>query len=64
MKSGWLKEGFTLLKQHASYKRDYLMPHLNSDVVWSGSRLWSQPLGSWYSGFTARVAGLLDRAQG
>ena len=31
MKSGWLKEGFTLLKQYASYKRDYLMPRLNSD---------------------------------
>ena len=31
VKSGWLKEGFTLLKQYASYKRDYLMPRLNSD---------------------------------
>ena len=28
MKSGWLKEGFVLLKQYASYKRDYLMPRL------------------------------------
>ena len=25
VKSGWLKVGFDLLKQHANYKRDYLM---------------------------------------
>ena len=31
VKSAWLKEGFDLLKQHASYKRDYLMPRLKSD---------------------------------
>ena len=31
MKSAWLKEGFSLLKQHAGYKRDYLMPRLNAD---------------------------------
>ena len=34
VKSGWLKEGFALLKQHAGYKRDYLMPRLNADGVW------------------------------
>ena len=26
VKRGWLQEGFSLLKQHANYKRDYLMP--------------------------------------
>ena len=31
VKSSWLKEGFNLLKEHASYKRDYLMPRLKSD---------------------------------
>ena len=31
VKSSWLKEGFNLLKEHASYKRDYLMPRLRSD---------------------------------
>ena len=31
VKSAWLKEGFNLLKQHASYKRDDLMPRLKSD---------------------------------
>ena len=31
VKSGWLREGFALLKQHASYKRDYLMPRLKAD---------------------------------
>ena len=32
VRSGWLREGFSLLKQHASYKRDYLMPRLKADV--------------------------------
>ena len=27
----WLQEGFSLLKQHANYKRDYLMPRLKAD---------------------------------
>ena len=31
VKSSWLREGFNLLKEHASYKRDYLMPRLKSD---------------------------------
>ena len=31
MKSSWLREGFNLLKEHANYKRDYLMPRLKSD---------------------------------
>ena len=31
VKSSWLREGFNLLKEHANYKRDYLMPRLKSD---------------------------------
>ena len=31
MLSSWLREGFNLLKEHANYKRDYLMPRLKSD---------------------------------
>ena len=31
VKSSCLREGFNLLKEHASYKRDYLMPRLKSD---------------------------------
>ncbi|CAE7469080.1 unnamed protein product, partial [Symbiodinium microadriaticum] len=27
----WLQEGFSLLRQHANYKRDYLMPLLKAD---------------------------------
>ena len=32
----WLKTGFDLLKKHAPFERDYLMPKLN--VEWSGFR--------------------------
>ena len=30
-RSGWLATGFNLLKDHAGYKRDYLLPRLGSD---------------------------------
>ena len=30
-RSGWLATGFNLLKNHAGYKRDYLLPRLGSD---------------------------------
>ena len=32
----WLKTGFDLLKQHAAFERDYLLPKLNDE--WSGFR--------------------------
>ena len=52
VKSGWLQEGFTLLKQHASYKRDYLMPRLKAD-----GELERKPAG--YADAMVATAGLL-----
>ena len=52
VKSGWLQEGFSLLKQHASYKRDYLMPRLKAD-----GELEQKPAG--YADAMVATAGLL-----
>ena len=52
VKSGWLREGFSLLKQHASYKRDYLMPRLKAD-----GELEPKPAG--YADAMVATAGLL-----
>ncbi|CAE7493282.1 unnamed protein product, partial [Symbiodinium microadriaticum] len=52
LKRAWLKEGFSLLKQHAGYKRDYLMPRLNAD-----GGLEQKPAG--YADAMVATAGLL-----
>ena len=52
VRSGWLREGFSLLKQHASYKRDYLMPRLKADGA-----LEPKPAG--YADAMVATAGLL-----
>ena len=52
VKGAWLKEGFDLL-QHASYKRDYLMPRLKSDGV-------LEPKAAGYADAMVATAGLLD----
>ena len=31
LRSTWLRVGFDLLRTHANYKRDYLLPRLNQD---------------------------------
>ena len=67
MKSGWLKEGFSLLKQYASYKRDYLMPRLNSDGGLERKRAGYGDAMVATAGLLGilglPLAGLLDRAQ-
>ena len=52
VKSSWLREGFNLLKERASYKRDYLMPRLKSD-----GRL--EPKPACYADAMVATAGLL-----
>ena len=52
VRSGWLQEGFSLLKQHANYKRDYLMPRLKADGA-----LEPKPAG--YADAMVATAGLL-----
>ena len=52
VRSGWLQEGFSLLRQHANYKRDYLMPRLKADGA-----LEPKPAG--YADAMVATAGLL-----
>ena len=52
VKGAWLKEGFDLLKQHASCKRDYLMPRLKSDGA-------LEPKAAGYADAMVATAGLL-----
>ena len=56
VRSGWLREGFSLLKQHANYKRDYL-------TGWLCGRYGGNGRAPSHAGATAGSARLLDGTQ-
>ena len=57
--STWLRVGFDLLRTHANYKRDYLLPRLNQDgLLEKNVTLWWRRRDCW----AFWGAGLLDRA--